>query len=239
MKPSGICIKLGNTSIPASETAIRDMILEADGTTYENIRSLNQSPVFATAYDVFQRQDVPFGDKQKKRWGLDCHSKSKLNRGNACGMQRLQMVLFRHLKMKCNHLPFQYIILEPATDIFNRLVHLTRFNLQHRLFLPARSFKVRVGAKGSFLNIRIVILAEFFGGRRCHVFHRFRINDDCAAIRSGFAVNSCIPAELNRMHEEPVSSQSASPAEHQHSSHVWHIRCSPPEALLFCCVFAV
>lgn len=61
LKPSGVYIRLGNTSIPASDTAIRDMIAEADGKSYEQIRSLEQELTFESAEKEFKSKNIEFG----------------------------------------------------------------------------------------------------------------------------------------------------------------------------------
>ncbi len=42
LKPSGVYIRQGNSSVPASEEYIRQMIKETDGDSFEELRSLNQ-----------------------------------------------------------------------------------------------------------------------------------------------------------------------------------------------------
>lgn len=70
LKPSGVYIRLGNTSIPATETAIRNMIVETDGTKFEAIRSLNQSLTFEYAAKEFQKREVEFQETQYKTLGI-------------------------------------------------------------------------------------------------------------------------------------------------------------------------
>jgi ATP-dependent DNA helicase RecG len=70
LKPSGVYIRFGNTSIPATATNIRNMIIETDGTKYEDIRSLNQELTFNYASIEFNDQNLEFGDVQKKTLGL-------------------------------------------------------------------------------------------------------------------------------------------------------------------------
>ncbi len=42
LKSSVVYVRLGNTSVPATESFIRNMIIETDGTSYEQVRSLDQ-----------------------------------------------------------------------------------------------------------------------------------------------------------------------------------------------------
>ena len=46
LKPSGVYIRQGASSVPASQEQIRQMIKYADGDTFERLRSLNQKLTF-------------------------------------------------------------------------------------------------------------------------------------------------------------------------------------------------
>lgn len=70
LKPSGVYVRLGNTSVPATETAIRNMIIETDGTSYEQMRSINQELTFQVTEAEFKRHDLAFGNPQKKTLGM-------------------------------------------------------------------------------------------------------------------------------------------------------------------------
>lgn len=70
LKPSGVYIRQGNSSVPASEDYIRQMIKETDGDSYEKLRSLNQELTFDYAQMVFQNNNINFGDIQKKTLGI-------------------------------------------------------------------------------------------------------------------------------------------------------------------------
>lgn len=70
LKPSGVFIRLGNTSIPANETSIRNMIIETDGTKYENIRSLNQELTFNYAKEEFKKRGLSFRKVQQRSLGI-------------------------------------------------------------------------------------------------------------------------------------------------------------------------
>ncbi len=70
LKPSGVYIRLGNTSIPSTETAIRAMIVETDGNSFEAMRSTVQDLTFHAAQVEFQKHGLEFKDAQKKSLGL-------------------------------------------------------------------------------------------------------------------------------------------------------------------------
>ncbi len=70
LKPNGVYIRLGNTSIPATETAIINMISETDGKCFEQIRSLNQDLTFEAAEKAFNKKNLEFGSQQKRTLGI-------------------------------------------------------------------------------------------------------------------------------------------------------------------------
>jgi len=66
IRPEGVYVRQGTSSVPASETAILNMIKETDGEKYEDMRSLNQDLTFAAAEQFFKIENVPFGLNQQK-----------------------------------------------------------------------------------------------------------------------------------------------------------------------------
>lgn len=70
MKPSGVYVRHGVASVPASEEMIREMIKQNDGTTYDKARSLNQELTFDFAESFFKKYRVPFAYENKRTLGL-------------------------------------------------------------------------------------------------------------------------------------------------------------------------
>ena len=70
LKPSGVFVRQGTSSAPASDEAIRRMIKETDGDSFEDMRSLNQALTFDEASRLFQMKELPFGPVQMKTLGL-------------------------------------------------------------------------------------------------------------------------------------------------------------------------
>ena len=70
IRPEGVYVRHGVSNIPATETAILQMIKETDGEKYEDIRSLNQELTFVEADKEFKAQNIPFGVQQQKTLGL-------------------------------------------------------------------------------------------------------------------------------------------------------------------------
>lgn len=66
VRPEGVYIRQGASSVPASETAILNMIKETSGDCYEDARSVNQQLTFETAGNYFAKYNLPFGDQQKR-----------------------------------------------------------------------------------------------------------------------------------------------------------------------------
>lgn len=46
LRPEGVYVRQGYSSVPATDTAIRQMIKETDGDSFENMRSINQALTF-------------------------------------------------------------------------------------------------------------------------------------------------------------------------------------------------
>lgn len=70
IRPEGVYVRLGASSVPASETAILRMIKEADGEKYEDVRSLNQALTFAYAEEAFAERGVSLDEGEHKSLGL-------------------------------------------------------------------------------------------------------------------------------------------------------------------------
>ena len=64
MRPEGVFVRQGYSSVPATDTAIRYMIKETDGDRFEAIRSLNQDLTFEAAKKEFDIRNLEFGPKQ-------------------------------------------------------------------------------------------------------------------------------------------------------------------------------
>ena len=66
IRPAGVYVRQGASSVPASETAILQMIKETSGDSYEESRSLNQQLTFESADAYFANTSIPFGEAQKR-----------------------------------------------------------------------------------------------------------------------------------------------------------------------------
>ncbi|WP_418666971.1 RNA-binding domain-containing protein [Allofournierella sp.] len=70
IRPEGIFVRQGTSSVPASDAAIRRMIKETDGDSYEQMRSLEQGLSFKTAAAVFQQNGLGFAPQQMRTLGI-------------------------------------------------------------------------------------------------------------------------------------------------------------------------
>lgn len=70
LKPSGVYVRNGTSSDPATDTAIRKMIKETDGDCFEDMRSLEQNLTFDAAKAQFAKCDVPFDASKMQTLGL-------------------------------------------------------------------------------------------------------------------------------------------------------------------------
>ena len=60
LKPSGVYIRQGASSVQASPEQIRRMIKLSDRDSFEELRSLDQQLTFESAAEVFKKHNIPF-----------------------------------------------------------------------------------------------------------------------------------------------------------------------------------
>lgn len=70
LKPSGVYVRQGTSSVPASPEQIRQMIKDSDGDTFEEIRSLKQDLTFDAAKIAFKRYGVEFSEEKYRALGI-------------------------------------------------------------------------------------------------------------------------------------------------------------------------
>ena len=66
MRPEGVYVRQGYSSVPATDTAIRRMIKETDGDSFEAMRCLDQELTFEAAKKEFALRKVEFGSQQMR-----------------------------------------------------------------------------------------------------------------------------------------------------------------------------
>lgn len=70
LKPSGVYVRKGASSVPASTEQIRQMIKISDGDVYETARSLEQDLTFTAAEKVFREHKVNFSSEKYPALGI-------------------------------------------------------------------------------------------------------------------------------------------------------------------------
>ena len=70
IKPTGVYVRQGASSVQASPDQIRRMIKESDGDNYEDSRSLDQDLTFSAAETAFQRYGVEFSIEKYRTLGI-------------------------------------------------------------------------------------------------------------------------------------------------------------------------
>ena len=70
IKPTGVYVRQGASSVQASPDQIRRMMKESDGDNYEDSRSLDQDLTFSAAETAFQRYGVEFSIEKYRTLGI-------------------------------------------------------------------------------------------------------------------------------------------------------------------------
>ncbi len=70
LRPEGVFVRQDAASVPASESAIREMLRVSSDGTFERMRSLRQDLTFTEASSFFKDRNVAFGVAQHKSLGL-------------------------------------------------------------------------------------------------------------------------------------------------------------------------
>lgn len=66
IRPEGVYIRQGASTVPATDAAILSMIKETSGDSYEAARSLNQRLTFEKAVNFFKKRNIEFGKSQMR-----------------------------------------------------------------------------------------------------------------------------------------------------------------------------
>lgn len=70
IRPEGVYVRQGPSTVPATESVILKMIRETGGESYERTRSLEQDLTFEFASKVFKDENIKFGQEQKRSLGI-------------------------------------------------------------------------------------------------------------------------------------------------------------------------
>ena len=70
LRPEGVYVRQGTSSVPASDLMIRKMIKDTDGDKYEDMRSIEQELTFEQASEEFAKRNIEFGELQMRTLGI-------------------------------------------------------------------------------------------------------------------------------------------------------------------------
>lgn len=70
LKPNGVYIRQGASSVQASAEQIRQMIKLSDRDSFEEMRSLEQELTFKSAAETFEKHNIPFSEDKYKTLGI-------------------------------------------------------------------------------------------------------------------------------------------------------------------------
>ena len=70
LRPTGVYVRQGTSSVPASPAQIRQMIKESDGDNFEDARCIEQDLTFDAAKTAFQRYGVEFSTEKYRTLGI-------------------------------------------------------------------------------------------------------------------------------------------------------------------------
>lgn len=74
LKPNGVFVRQGTSSVPASPDQIRAMIKGSDGDSFESMRSMEQELTFESAKKAFERYNVEFTPNKYRALGMKVRS---------------------------------------------------------------------------------------------------------------------------------------------------------------------
>jgi ATP-dependent DNA helicase RecG len=94
IKPSGVYVRQGASSVPASFEQIREMIKLTDGDKFETARSLEQELTFKEAAEEFNRCGLAFGESQMRTLGIIGADGLYTNLGHLLSDQCTHMIMF-------------------------------------------------------------------------------------------------------------------------------------------------
>ena len=81
LRPEGVYVRQGYSSVPASDTAIRQMIKESDGDSFEDMRSIDQALSFDALKQEFKTRKIPFAQAQMQTLHIQSSDKLYTNLG--------------------------------------------------------------------------------------------------------------------------------------------------------------
>ncbi|MDD2495501.1 MAG: putative DNA binding domain-containing protein [Tissierellia bacterium] len=124
LKPSGVYVRQGNASVPASEELIRQMIKETDGDKFEEVRSFNQELTFEYTKAEFKSKNLKLTQVQMKTLGIQDNEGLYTNLGLLLSEQCLHSIKVAYFDGKDKNAfkdrrEFNGSLLKQLSDSFN------------------------------------------------------------------------------------------------------------------------
>lgn len=107
LRPEGVYVRQGFSSVPATNTAIRRMIKETDGDRFEDMRSLEQNLTFDTAEKEFSERNIRFGQAQMKTLGIMRQDGVYTNQKEFKDRKEFSGSLFRQMEEVYDYIDFR------------------------------------------------------------------------------------------------------------------------------------
>ncbi len=99
IRPEGVYVRQGASTVPATDTAILNMIKETGGDSYETVRSLDQNLTFDKSADFFKKRKVEFEKAQMRTLHLigddDMYTNLAFLLSEQCTQSKQQVMLLR------------------------------------------------------------------------------------------------------------------------------------------------
>lgn len=161
MRPEGVYVRQGYSSVPATATAIRQMIKETDGERFEIMRSLNQSLTFHAAKKEFKLRNVEFGTQQMRTLKLidsdGLYSNLALLLSDQCS-HTIKVAVFQGTDQSVfkDRREFSGSLLQQMNDVYDYIdIHnRTRATIEKLLRIDTRDYP-EVAVREALLNLLV------------------------------------------------------------------------------------
>ena len=161
MRPEGVYVRQGYSSVPATATAIRKMIKETDGERFEIMRSLNQSLTFHAAKKEFKLRNVEFGTQQMRTLKLidsdGLYSNLALLLSDQCS-HTIKVAVFQGTDQSVfkDRREFSGSLLQQMNDVYDYIdIHnRTRATIEKLLRIDTRDYP-EVAVREALLNLLV------------------------------------------------------------------------------------
>lgn len=161
MRPEGVYVRQGYSSVPATAAAIRQMIKETDGDRFEIMRSLNQKLTFQAVKQEFQLREVDFGTQQMRTLKLidgdGLYSNLALLLSDQCS-HTIKVAVFQGTDQTVfkDRREFSGSLLQQMNDVYDYIdIHnRTRATIKKLLRIDTRDYP-EVAVRESLLNLLV------------------------------------------------------------------------------------